>query len=196
MDERTPLSELAERISAGDRQAEGSLYTRLRPGVLTMLRVRSQDHALAEDLTQETFRILLERMRSREIEDPEKLSAFVQGIARNLYRDHVRKVIRRDTRSDTDAVESHLADDASAYDAQLQQETHQALQNLLEELNQPRDREILRKTFLLQQDKDEVCAELGISVDHFHRVIFRAKERFAKIVHERRPDLATMEGAP
>ena len=193
MDEGISLRELAERISNGDQHAEGVLYARLRPAVLTMLRVRSRDAEIAQDLTQDTFRILIERLRSDGIDDPERLSGFVQGIARNLYRDYAKKEARRGTDADTDQVELAVSHDGSALDEIQHTELSTALTEMLNELSQPRDREILKRTFLDQQDKQVVCAQLDISVDHFHRVIYRAKQRFADLVRKRRPDLLAPE---
>ena len=42
----------------------------------------------------------------------------------------------------------------------------------------PRDREILRRFYIDEEDKDSVCRQLGIEPEHFHRVVFRARERF------------------
>jgi RNA polymerase sigma-70 factor (ECF subfamily) len=54
-----------------------------------------------------------------------------------------------------------------------------------------RDREILVRVYLHDQDKEVVCRELGISEDHYKRVLHRARERFATLLQRRYrvPDL-------
>lgn len=57
-----------------------------------------------------------------------------------------------------------------------------AIATLLGELSVPRDRELLRRFYLLEHDRDQVCAALGIDPGHFHRVIHRARQRFGEIL--------------
>ena len=56
------------------------------------------------------------------------------------------------------------------------------LRKLLAQLPVARDREILVRFYLEEQDKDEVCRGLGIDASHFHRVVFRARERFRALL--------------
>jgi RNA polymerase sigma-70 factor (ECF subfamily) len=53
---------------------------------------------------------------------------------------------------------------------------------LLAELGTPRDREILTRVYLRDEDKDAICAALGVDATHFNRVLFRAKERFRELL--------------
>ena len=53
---------------------------------------------------------------------------------------------------------------------------------LIEELPTPRDREILMGVYVREEDKDEICARLGIDSTHFNRVLFRAKQRFRELL--------------
>ena len=78
-----------ERIVAaalgGDRAAESRMLVALRPGVLAVLRFGAFHRWIdAEDLTQETLHIVVERLRARTIDDPRKVFAFAAATARNL----------------------------------------------------------------------------------------------------------------
>ena len=53
---------------------------------------------------------------------------------------------------------------------------------LLEELGVSRDREILRRYYVDEADKAQICGELDISPTHFNRVLFRAKQRFRTLL--------------
>ena len=53
---------------------------------------------------------------------------------------------------------------------------------MLDELPVQRDREILLRFYLNDEDKDSICAGLGVDSTHFNRVLFRAKERFRELV--------------
>ena len=52
---------LTKRISSGDRSAESELVSQYGGGLLIMLRQRTGDHQLANDLYQETFIIVIRR---------------------------------------------------------------------------------------------------------------------------------------
>jgi RNA polymerase sigma-70 factor (ECF subfamily) len=48
---------------------------------------------------------------------------------------------------------------------------------VLEALPVTRDREIVKRFYLDEEDKERICGELGLSPVHFDRVIFRARQR-------------------
>src|ERR1044071_3394981 len=81
-EEAEVATDLGRRIASGDPGAEGELVERYSRGVLYLLRRMAPE--LADDLHQETFRIALERLRRRELDEPEGLAGFLRGIARNL----------------------------------------------------------------------------------------------------------------
>jgi len=98
------LADLVRRIQAGDPAAESELVARFSHGLLLMLRRLVRNPALADDLHQETFRIVLERLRKRELDDPAGLAGFLRGTARNLMIAERRKTARRRTESDDEEV--------------------------------------------------------------------------------------------
>src|SRR5690606_25988802 len=53
-----------------------------------------------------------------------------------------------------------------------------AIRQLVSEMPVRRDREVLVRFYLQDTDKARICDELGIDSGHFHRVIYRARERF------------------
>jgi len=57
-----------------------------------------------------------------------------------------------------------------------------AIHDLLSELPVARDREVLSRFYLDEQDKEDVCHALAIDAEHFHRVIFRARARFRELL--------------
>src|SRR5688500_3957007 len=69
----------------------------LRDGVLHVLRHILRDKSLADDLCNETFRVVLERLRQQPLEDPDKLAAFLAQTARHLARNVQRAEVRRRT---------------------------------------------------------------------------------------------------
>jgi RNA polymerase sigma-70 factor (ECF subfamily) len=47
-----------------------------------------------------------------------------------------------------------------------------------------RDRTVLSRFYIADDDKDRICEELGLSSLHFNQVLFRARERFKKLIEE------------
>ncbi len=92
-------ADLVRRIRGGDRPAEDKMIERYSRGVLLLLSRLSGSAEVAEDLHQETFRVVLERLRGSGLEDPGRLVGFIQGTARHLFLGERRKYLRRRTDS-------------------------------------------------------------------------------------------------
>jgi RNA polymerase sigma-70 factor (ECF subfamily) len=187
-----------ERIVAaalgGDRAAESRMLIALRPGVLAVLRFGAFHRWIdAEDLTQETLHIVVERVRARTIDDPRKVFAFAAATARNLALNQARKVLRQQTVVDSELVdelaqnlEMEQSDLSDADDRHLAQ----SVMMLLDELPTQRDRQLLIRFYLEGIDKQQLCRELGLSPKHFDRVLMRARSRLRTIIERRAPHLA------
>jgi RNA polymerase sigma-70 factor (ECF subfamily) len=161
--------------------AEVAVADRYRRGVLFMLRRQTGDAALAEDLCQETFRIVIERLRTKGLEQPELLNAFIRSTARNVAIGEYRKHARRKTDADTDAVERAGGPGGDPERIVGRAEHGELVHQVLDELNTDRDREILYRFYIAEEDKDAICADLGLSALHFNRVLFRARQRFKEL---------------
>ncbi len=103
------VEEIAKIVAAaldGDRQAESRMLVALRPGVLAVLRFGAFHRWIdAEDLTQETLHVVVERVRARTIDDPRKVFAFAAATARNMALNAARKMLRQQTVVDSDLVD-------------------------------------------------------------------------------------------
>src|SRR4051812_30586149 len=101
-----PVEEIERIVAAaltGDRPAETRMLVALRPGVLAVLRFGAFHRWIdAEDLTQETLHVVVERVRARTIDDPRKVFAFATATARNLALNAARKMLRQQTVVDSD----------------------------------------------------------------------------------------------
>ncbi|HET9863021.1 MAG TPA: sigma-70 family RNA polymerase sigma factor [Steroidobacteraceae bacterium] len=179
---------------SGDRHAESRMLIALRPGVLAVLRFGAFHRWIdADDLTQETLQIVVERVRARTIDDPRKVFAFAAATARNLALNQARKVLRQQTVVDSELVdelaqnlEMEQNDVSDSDDRQLAQ----AVMTLLEELPTQRDRMVLVRFYLDGVDKQQLCREFGLSPKHFDRVLMRARTRLRSIIERRAPHLA------
>jgi DNA-directed RNA polymerase specialized sigma24 family protein len=56
---------------------------------------------------------------------------------------------------------------------------------MLDDLPTARDRDVLIRFYLNDESKEDICAALGLSDEHFNRVIFRARNRFRALLERR-----------
>jgi RNA polymerase sigma-70 factor, ECF subfamily len=180
--ERQVAAEIAARIGRGDRSAEDAMVRRYGAGLLYLLKRRTRDAQLALDLRQDAFQVALEKLRSSRLEEPERLGAYLRGIALNLWIAQQRKNVRRATEVDSDAVEAAADDGGGPFADVSREQVREAVGVLLSELPTARDREILTRLYLRDEDKSAICAALGVDAEHFNRVLFRAKQRFRELV--------------
>jgi RNA polymerase sigma-70 factor (ECF subfamily) len=173
---------LVGRVQRGDTRAEAEMVERYSRGLLFFLRRTTHDATLSEDLHQETFRIALERLRRDGLDDPEKLSGFLLRTARNLFLGHYRKRTRRNEIQEPEDAPEPSAAGPGQLDLLLRQEQTAAVQRLIRELPTDRDRQILLRFYVAEEEKDDICADLGLSSLHFNRVLFRARQRFKDLL--------------
>jgi RNA polymerase sigma-70 factor, ECF subfamily len=176
---------LALRIAHGDKQAEAELFSRFKGAVHEIVRRITGSYALAEELTQEAVLITLRRLRTEPLGDPSKLHAFIAQTARNLALAERRKERRRRTDSgiDENDIPVEMAhDQRSPAEADSAANTVRAL---LRELPSERDRHILARHYLHDQDKADICRDLGITAPTFDVILFRARKRFLELLQAR-----------
>jgi len=175
-------ADLCTRIRQGSRDAEGEMVRRYGAGLLYLLKRRTRDADLALDLRQDTFRVAIEKLRGSALEEPTRLAAYLRGVALNLLIAQRRKDTRRATTPDSDAIELAADDRAGPFDNVSREQVRDAVGVLLEELGTERDRELLTRLYIRDEDKDTICTALGVDSLHFNRVLFRAKARFRELL--------------
>ncbi|MFL6202451.1 MAG: RNA polymerase sigma factor [Thermoanaerobaculia bacterium] len=185
-------ADLVRRIRSGDPQAEEELIVRFGEGLTFLLRRWTRGHSDAEDLYQETFRLALEKIRRGEVRDPERLAGFLRSLARNLSIEHYRKAARRGEREEEiDTAADTANSDTGQLGQLLRKEKVSLVRRLLEELGSDRDRQILFRFYIAEEDKESIRSDLGLTAPEFNLVLFRARRRYRDL-YERHAHL----GAP
>ncbi|BFM08632.1 RNA polymerase sigma factor [Halioxenophilus aromaticivorans] len=165
--------ELVNQIRSGNAQAELSMVTRFAPGLKTMLN-RKCSPDIAEDVFQETWRVAIEKVRKGDLRQPDRLPAFIHQIARNQVVMYYRKNSdTQETPDDNDLVAPGPSPEQALETRRIQDH----VRGMIEQLDTPRDREILKRYYVLEEDKEQICEDLNLSSQHFNRVIYRAKTR-------------------
>lgn len=172
---------LISRIAQGDRQAEAEFVRQYERGVRVLVRRHCRPgDPVVDDLVQDVLSGVLERLRAGAIHDPVALPAYVQSAV--VYATSAEYRRRRPTQ--TDAVVEQIADNETPGTRLDATQLAGFLRDVLAGMPVARDREILRRFYLEEEDKDSVCRALAIDPGHFHRVMFRARERFRLLVEQ------------
>jgi RNA polymerase sigma-70 factor, ECF subfamily len=186
--------DLARRIRAGDPDAEHELVETYGKPVRLLLERQTRRKGDAEDLYQDTFRIALEKLRAGELRDAAKLPGFVARIARNLAIEHYRKGDRRRTEADSETAEASAVP-STQLGRLLQAERMALVRQVLRELPQPRDREVLYRFYIAEEERDDLARDLGLTVLQLNRVLHRARNRYQALLEGRYNTLVAAQSA-
>jgi RNA polymerase sigma-70 factor (ECF subfamily) len=177
------LSDLVSRIEAGDRVAEVELFEQYGSGIRLILLKRTGNAQLASDLCQDTFVVALRKLRAGEIRNRRSVAAFVRQIAVNISIDYYRKE-RRYVHPRDGIISLPLSHKDRQSNEIDEQTVRMAIERALEQLAVPRDREVLRRFYLADEDKDQICRDLQLSATHFDKVLYRARRRMRELINQ------------
>jgi RNA polymerase sigma-70 factor, ECF subfamily len=189
-DESTPAASLPAggpllaAVAAVDSITHLTAVYRDFPGLRALILRRVRDPEVAADILQDAAVTTLEKLRNGEIADPQNVGGYLYRVALNHLRNHRRK--DRSAVSTSEDIES-LAGPDSEVDWNLigRPQWSAAVRRVLGELPTARDRDLLTRFYLQDEDKDHICRELDLTEEHFNRVIFRARNRFRELLERR-----------
>jgi len=176
--------DLISRIGKGDRQAEAQLVDRYRRYVMIIIRHGVSDAAIVDDLCQETLWIVLKKIRQGDIREPQKLNGFICSVARNLVIDYFRHAGRQESLTETEEVMllPHPAPDPLK--ELMQKEKADLIWQILKEMPNERDSLVLFRFYIAEDEKEQICADLGLTRMQLNLVLHRARERY-RALYER-----------
>ena len=116
--------------------------------------------------------------------NPESLASFLRNTALNLLIADQRKQVRQGTTTDSETVELTGDPAPGPFDQVSGEQLRDLVRTLLQELSVPRDREILIRFYLDEEDKQSICSSLELDSEHFNRVLFRARQRFRALLEQ------------
>jgi RNA polymerase sigma-70 factor, ECF subfamily len=156
------------------------------PGLRALILRRVRDPELAADILQDAVVTILEKLYSGEIKNRDNVAGYLYRVALNHVRNHWRKE-KTAARTASFLAEELDADPllTAQCDTEQQRDWADAVRLILRDLPVQRDREILVRYYLGDEEKSAICIELGVSESHFSRVIFRARNRFRALLEMR-----------
>lgn len=147
---------------------------------MAVLERRVGDRQLALDLLQDAVVTTLTKLDGGVDLSSEVVAGYVFRTAMNHLRNH-RRHERLLAPVDVDtALSGYAADTPSAVDEIQTASNSDLVRRVLRSLPSERDREVLVRFYLDEQEKDEICADLGITSVHFNAVVSRARERLRR----------------
>ena len=150
-------------------------------GLLTLLRRKLRDEQLAHDALSQALITSLEHMQAGRIADPSQIAGYVFQVAMNQLRNHRRKMDERpDKRADPEQLDNFAREPEG--DQVERSALASRVRALLEELPTPRDRELVKRFYLDEEEKETIRRDLGLSALHFDKVIFRARQRMRSLL--------------
>ena len=168
---------LIQAISQGNREAEREFAERYMPPVRAMLMARLRDPDLAADLKQDVMIEALCALRKGQVQDPEKLSQFVYGIARNCLNNYFR-TSRRVTSVE---LPEELPDLSDVGGQREQMDREQSALRAIESLDRI-DRVILQMTLVDGLKPGAIADQLHLNPDVVRQRKLRATRRVTEFI--------------
>ena len=167
-----------EKLRAGDAYIEGHFVNYFSELIRLKLRSRLYSREAMEDVRQETFMRVLTLLRGEGgLRQPDRLGSFVNSVCNHVLFEHYRSQKRTEA-TIHDELEATIAGRKPIALSLLEaKDTAQVVRQILNRLPE-RDRRLLQSVLLEERNKDEVCAEFGITREYLRVLLHRAKQSF------------------
>jgi RNA polymerase sigma-70 factor (ECF subfamily) len=165
------------RIASGQASDEAALVEHFAPRVRAMLRARLRQADAVHDLTQDTLIAVILALRKGQLREPDRLAAFVHGVARNTANNHLRGVHRRGEAPLDDDLVTRLVGADAAEEAERRTLVEQGLDAMA-----PADRQVLELTLVDGLHPREIAQRLSLSSDTVRQRKTRALKRLLSVV--------------
>lgn len=171
---------LVDRIKGKDKKAEQQFCEAFYTSTLNLIRRMVREPILAEDLTQEALLTVLLKLRAGKVEQSQFLGRYVRQTAKFTTISWYRKRANQEHAPLEEVSVQDLG--ARAEEVVFDDERREIVVELLNSLSVSRDREVLTRHYLKEEEKLHICEEKGLTSQHFDRVISRARLRCKQLV--------------
>src|ERR1700684_3122944 len=167
-----------ERLRSGDARIEGHFVNYFSELIRIKLRSRLSSKEAIEDVRQQTFMRVLVLLRGEVgLRQPDRLGAFVNSVCNHVLLEHYRSQKKMVATIDDEMEATVAAREPSALSLLETKDTERVVRQILDQLPE-RDRRLLQSVLLEERNKDEVCAEFGITREYLRVLLHRAKQSF------------------
>jgi RNA polymerase sigma-70 factor, ECF subfamily len=168
-----------EKLRTGDAQTEAHFVQYFSELIRLKLRSRLNSKEAIEDVRQETFMRVLALLRGQGggLRQPDRLGPFVNSVCNHVLQEHYRAKKRTEATIDDETESTVPGREPSALSLLETKDTQRLVRQALSCLPE-RDRRLIQSVLLDERDKDEICAEFGISREYLRVLLHRAKQSF------------------
>ena len=181
------LHESIESIASGgppsalQKSEVESLIAREYFGLRLLIARRTGDQHVAADLLNDAVCTTWEKWLAGKIARPEQIAGYIFQVAMNLLRNRRRAMAERpEKRADAEALESLAADPVSVQ--QVEDNLAARVKEIIRGMGSQRDRTILVRFYLNEEDKETICRDLKLTPMQFARVLHRARGRLRQLL--------------
>jgi len=163
-------------LAGRDADAENFLVAYFSRPVRLKLRHALRSAELVQDAHQETFlRVLRYFHQGKTLDNPGSLPGFVFSVCRNVALEFLRSHTRHPQLPENgpEAPDPHCGPEAQAVSEQRRKMVAEVLNEMPE-----KDRILLRRVCLDEEDKDKVCLEFQVDRNYLRVLLHRAKREF------------------
>ncbi len=138
-----------------------------------------------EDRLHDVYLIVVDAIQAGKVREPKALLSYIQGTARFVLCAHASTRTRRQRLSGTlQHWESNRGCRQCPEESFWHKERSAIMQDLLRNLSR-REREVLERFYIQEQDKDQICRDMGLTDTQFRLAKSRAKAHLARLGAER-----------
>jgi RNA polymerase sigma-70 factor, ECF subfamily len=174
-------AEIVESVQRGERVGLEELYGVFGRGIRYYL-CRHLGPKDLEDRMHDTFLIVVQAIRRDELREPGRLLGFIRTIVRRQVAAHIEQEVsdRRDSQEMESRVNQIEDFRMSPEEQVLREDRSRLMRTLLDELDE-RDRDVIRRFYLLEQSQEQICQEMGLTSTQYRLIKSRAKARLEEL---------------
>ena len=176
------FAELVERVRHGQPSGLEELYALAKNFTYFLMRQLGDDDLL--DKVHDIFVTVAQAIRAGKLRDPERLIPFLTTVTRFYTYDQIER--RRYSRKRSASLDGLNPPDArinlerSAYSRECRSIATEILSSMPH-----KDRDVLRRFYLEEQSKEQICREMELTPTQFRLLKSKAKSSFAKMGNRR-----------
>ncbi len=175
---------IVERVRAGDTAAMEDLYALFGAGIRFHLyrRFGTQD---LDDRVHDIFVMIAEAIHAGEPREPDRLAGYIRTLLRRQIATSIERAVQ--TRRKQTGLDPGMLISDRAADPERRAIERQNMEIAMRVLKSAprRDREVLVRFYLEEQNAEQICRELDLTDTQFRLIKSRAKARFGKLAQAR-----------
>jgi RNA polymerase sigma-70 factor (ECF subfamily) len=168
-----------------DRSEIETLIAQNYHGLRLIVTQRAGDPQLAADLLNEAIETAWRKWQAGKIARPQEIAGYVFETAMNLLRNHRRKSYERVDRRIAPSALEVLDSGARADRGSIEAEIVSLVRSQIANLSMERDRDVVLRFYLKEEEKADICREMKLDPLHFDKIIFRARRRLRELLEQR-----------